>query len=482
MNGRVASKGVAWSAVERFSTLGIQFVLNIIIARILSPTDYGIIGMLAIFLSISQCLIDSGFTNALIQSKERKSNDYGTVFIFNLIISVVLYLILFVCAPAISRFYNMEILTPVLRVVGLNLIITALSNVQKTIFTINIDFKTQSFVSIPSAVISGVIGLIMAYSGFGVWSLVAQTLSNGFLTTVLFWILSKDRFRIVFDMNSFKRLGGFGIKLLLSSLLHTVYSNLYGLFIGKKYSAQDLGYYSRANQFAVFPANTFSSIISRVSYPLLCQSQSDKNELSRVYTNFIKSSCFIAFPMMIGLSVLSKPLIIVILTEKWLPVAPLMFILALDGLFQPITSTNLDLLQAVGRSDLFLRLEIIKKSISVGILLLTINFGLIWICIGKFIYSIIALLINMYYTVDIINKSYFEQIRDWFPNLIVAVLMGVIIFVSVYFVTSPLLQLLIGFVIGVVAYYLLATLFRIDSKDKFLFMAKRFVNNKKAEA
>lgn len=477
MDGAKATKGVAWSAIERFVTLGIQFVLNIIIARILSPSDYGLIGMLAIFLSISQCLIDSGFTNALIQTKERTEKDYGTVFIFNLAISITLYLILFFCAPAISRFYNQEILTQVLRVVGLILIITALSNVQRTIFTIKVDFKTQTFVSIPSAVASGAVGVVMAYSGFGVWSLVSQTLTNGMLTTILFWLLTKERFRIVFDMASFKRLGGFGVKLMLSSLLHTAYANLYGLFIGKKYSAQDLGYFSRADQFAVFPATTLTAIITRVSYPMLCQSQSDKIELSRIYTNFIKSSCFVVFPLMIGLCVLSKPLILVLLTEKWLPVVSLMSILALDGLFGPITGINLNLLQAVGRSDLFLRLEIIKKSISVGILLLTINFGLIWICVGRFIYCIIALLVNMYYTVDIIDKSYIEQIKDWFPNLLVAILMGLIIAVSVYFVSAPDLQLLIGGVVGVISYYILASCFRLDSKEKFLLVAKRFIKH-----
>lgn len=475
MNGKVATIGVAWSAIERISTIGIQFVLSIIIARILSPSDYGLIGMLTIFLSISQCLVDSGFTNALIQAKERSEKDYGTVFIFNLAISVTLYLVLFSCAPAISRFYNQEILTYILRVVGLTLIISALSNVQRTIYEIKIDFKTQSFITIPSAILSGSVGVVMAYLGFGVWALVAQTLTNGLITTVLFWILSKERFCIVFDITSFKRLGGFGVKLMFSSLLHTAYSNIYGLFIGKMYSAKDLGYYSRADQFAVFPANTIRTIISRVSYPLLCQSQSDKTELNYVYSNFIKSSCFIIFPLMIGLSVLSKPLIIFLLTEKWLSVAPLISILALNGLSTTIVGINLDLLVAVGRSDLFLRLEIVKKSISIGILLLTINYGLFWICMGRFVYSIIALVINMYYTVDILDKSYIRQIMDWLPNLLVSILMGILVFASVYFIASPSLQLIIGSIVGAIAYYFLASLFRIEAKAKFFDLVKSYI-------
>lgn len=468
MDNTKAKKGVAWSAVERISTIGIQFVLNIIIARILSPSDYGIIGMLAIFLSISQCLIDSGFTNALIQTKDRKDEDFGTVFLFNLAISIVLYLILFACAPAISRFYNLEILTIVLRVVGLNLIIAALSNVQRTILTINVDFKTQSLVSIPSAIISGIVGIILAYEGFGVWALVAQTLTNNLCLTILFWVLSRERFKLVFDILSFKRLGGFGVKLMFSSLINTAYNNLYALFIGKKYSADNLGYYTRADQFAVFPATTLTDIISRVSYPLLCKSQSDKEELSRVYTSFIKNSCFIIFPIMIGLCVLSKPLIIVILTEKWLPAAILMSVLALDGLFAPITRINLNLLQAVGRSDLFLNLEILKKTISIGILLFTLKYGLFWICFGRFIYSIIALLINMYYTVDIIGKSYFQQFKDWLPTLFSAIIMGVGVYLSTYLTSSPVLQLLVGFSVGVLIYTGMAFLLKLEAKDTII--------------
>ncbi len=468
MDNTKAKKGVAWSAVERISTIGIQFVLNIIIARILSPSDYGIIGMLAIFLSISQCLIDSGFTNALIQTKDRKDEDFGTVFLFNLAISIVLYLILFACAPAISRFYNLEILTIVLRVVGLNLIIAALSNVQRTILTINVDFKTQSLVSIPSAIISGIVGIILAYEGFGVWALVAQTLTNNICLTILFWVLSRERFKLVFDILSFKRLGGFGVKLMFSSLINTAYNNLYALFIGKRYSADNLGYYTRADQFAVFPATTLTDIISRVSYPLLCKSQSDKEELSRVYTSFIKYSCFIIFPIMIGLCVLSKPLIIVILTEKWLPAAILMSVLALDGLFAPITRINLNLLQAVGRSDLFLNLEIIKKTISIGILLFTLKYGLFWICFGRFIYSIIALLINMYYTVDIIGKSYFQQFKDWLPTLFSSIVMGVGVYFSIYLTSSPVLQLLIGLFVGVLIYTGMAFLLKLEAKDTII--------------
>ena len=476
--GTKAAKGVAWSAVERISTIGIQFVLNIIIARILSPSDYGVIGMLAIFLSISQCLIDSGFSSALIQRKDRNEKDYGTVFLFNLGISVALYGILYLSAPLIARFYNLAILEQVLRVVGLIVIISALSNVQKTILTINVDFKTQSFVSISGAVVSGITGIILAYKGFGVWSLVAQTLVNGVVSTVLFWILSKSKFRITFNTDSFRRLGSFGVKLMFSNLLNTVYENLYALFIGKKYSAQDLGYFSRADQFAVFPPKTFTEIINRVSYPILCQHQDNKEELSLVYTKFITLSCYITFPLMIGISVLAKPIIVVVLTEKWLPAAIMMSILALDGLWSPITKINLSLLQAVGRSDLFLRLEIIKKVVAVIILLITIQFGLLWVCIGRFVYSIIAMLINMYYTVDIIGKSYFQQISDWFMILVTALFMGGVILASTHFIQGSLLQIVVGVIAGVMSYFVLSKFFHLEEMKKTVEIFSNITKNR----
>lgn len=469
------TRSVIWSAVERFSTIGIQFILNIIIARILSPTDYGIIGMLTIFLSICQCLIDSGFSSALIQSRNRHKNDFGTVFIFNVVISISLYLFLFISAPAISRFYQQDILVGILRVVGLNLIVSSLSNVQRAILTINIDFRTQSLVTIPSALISGVLGIFMAHRGFGVWALVAQTLTNGVVLTILFWVLSKQRFRIVFDISSFKRLGGFGIKLMLSGLLNTAYTNLYGLFIGKKYDADSLGYYTRAEQFSIFPATILTDVVTRVAFPRFCNNQGDINELAREYTLFIKNSCFIIFPLMIWIAILSKPIVVILLTDKWISASILMSVLALDCIFAPVARINLQLLQAVGRSDLFLKLEIIKKTVSITILLITVNHGLIWICIGRLFYSIIALLVNMYYSVDIIGKSYWSQIQDWLPNFLVALIMGGIVFLSTYWISSSFLQILVGAMIGILSYFKLASLFRLEARYTTINFLKKII-------
>ena len=456
--------GVIWSAVERFSTMGIQFILNIIIARILAPSDFGVIGMLAVFLSICQCLIDGGFSSALIQTNRRTDKDYGTVFLFNIAISIFLYGVLFISSSGISRFYNLPILEPVLKVIGINIIIGSLANVQRAILTINVDFRTQSLVSITGALLSGGIGIYLAYIGYGVWALVAQTLINGAVQSGLLWILSKDKFKICFDEDSFKRLGGFGVKLMLASLLHTVYENLYSLFIGKRFNSQELGYYSRADQFGVFSASTLAIVIGRVAYPVLSQKQDDKSELRKLYTKFIKVSTFIVFPIMILLSALSKQVVLTLLTEKWLPIVPLLMVLAIEGMCAPLNKINLSLLQAVGRSDLFLRLEIIKKTIAVCILLFSIRYGVFWVCIGRLFYSVLATLINMYFTVRIIDKSYYEQVKDWMPNFLSSLIVGIGAFFMANAISNAFVSLLLTLVCGVCLYLLLS---RIMSNDVY---------------
>lgn len=457
------SKGIIWSGVERLSSQFIQFILNIIIARILSPEDYGMIGMLTIFLQICQCLIDGGFSNALIQKTNRTDIDYGTVFSFNITISVLLYLFLFAASPYIASFYGIAQLSSLLRVLGINLIVISLFTVQKTILTINVDFKKQSYASITSGIISGIIGIAAAYNGFGVWSLVIQTLVNSIITCVIFWIISiyNVNIRFCFSKKSFYELGGYGVKLMSASLLHTIYINLYSLVIGKVYSANELGFYTRADQFVSYASSNISSIISRVSFPVLCQKRDIKSNLAISYEQFIKFSCFVIFPIMIFMAFLSKPIIIVLLTHKWLATAPFLVILCIDGLWSPINNINLSLLQAVGRSDLFLRLEIYKKIIAVIILFITLPFGIKAICFGRVFYGLLALVINMRYTQNIINKSVLSQFSCWIKILLIALLSGLCVYCIKIFIISPLLQLTVGLTVGFAIYLILIKTFNI---------------------
>lgn len=382
--------GVLWSAIERFSLQGVQFIINLLMARLLLPSDYGMIGMLAVFLQISQTFIDSGFSDALVQKKDRTETDLSTVFYFNIVISVLLYLLLFIGTPFIAQFYHMPELTLVTRIVMLNLIFSSFAAVPKIILVIKIDFKTQSKISLISAVVSGGIGITMAYKGYGVWSLVFQSLLNVLLITFLSFYYINWRPLKTFSKDSFQNLFSFGSKLLFSRLIHALYYNLYAIVIGRRYSSAELGYYTRAEQFAIFPSGNMNAIISRVTFPILSSIQDDDERLASAYRKYIKLASFLIFPLMIGLAVLAKPLIILLLTEKWIMTVVLLQILCFDWMFDHLSIINLNLLYVKGRSDWAFRLEIIKKTIATLILLLSIPFGIEGMCWGRVLYSLIA--------------------------------------------------------------------------------------------
>jgi len=392
---RKTVSGVMWSAIERFSLQGVQFVMQLVMARLLLPSDYGMIAMLTIFLQIAQAFIDSGFTNALIQKKDRTEVDYSTVFYFNIIIALLFYCILFVSAPLIAKFYNMPDLILVMRVMALSLIILSFSAVHKTKLTIEINFKIQSKITLIAAGISGIIGVGIAYLGYGVWALVYQSILNAMLTTILFNCFYRWKPLKTFSMKSFKRLFSFGSKLLVSGLIHTVYYNLYGIVIGKRFSAAELGYYTRAEQFAILPSYNLSAIITRVTFPILSSIQDDNERLASTYSRL---SSYLIFPLMVGLASLANPLVDLFLTEKWNGTVALLQILCFDWMFDHLSGINLNLLYVKGRSDLALRLEIIKKIIAITILLASIPLGIIGMCLGRVLYSLIATYANTYYT------------------------------------------------------------------------------------
>ena len=469
--------GVIWSAIERFSLQIIQFVINIIMARLLLPSDYGIIGMLAIFLQISQAFIDSGFAHALIQKKDRTETDYSTVFYFNIIIAFIFYVIIYFSAPLIAQFYNQPTLIPITRIIALNLIFSSFSAIHNTILTIRIDFKTQSKASLTAAIISGTLGITMAYLGFGVWALVFQSLLNSFLITLLLFFLLKWKPQFIFSFSSFKRLFSFGSRLLISGMIHTIYRNLYTIIIGRRFSATDLGFYTRAEQFAIFPSSNLNAIISRVTYPILSSIQDDDQRLSNAYRKYIQLASFIIFPLMVGLAALANPIINILLTDKWIGVVLLLQILCLDWMFDHITSINLNLLWVKGRSDLSLKLEFIKKTIAIIILFLSIPWGVEGMCWGRVFYSLIATYLNTTYTKKLISLSFSQQIKDITPSLVLAFLMGGCIYCLNSFIPSFILQLICGFILGVIFYLSLAYLFKIQSFNDILCLIKKNKSN-----
>jgi len=453
--------GVAWSSLERFSVQGIQFVIQIVMARILMPEDYGVIAMLAIFLAVFQSFIDSGFSSALVQKNDRSEVDYATVFYFNIGISIILFLALFFSAPLIAGFYETPILTSVTKIIALNLLINAFGVVPRAKLTILIDFKTQAKASLIAVLISGAIGIWMAYNGYGIWSLVFQSLLNNGINTLLLWMLSKWWPLWTFSIISFKRLFSFGSKLLLSGLLETVYRNLYTLIIGKKFTSQDLGYYSRADQFAQFPSVNFTGIIGRVVFPVMCEVQQDEEQLRTIFYKFLRVSTFIIFPLMFGLAALSEPFIRLVLTEKWMGVVILLQTLCFAYMWYPVHSLNLTLLQAKGRSDLFLRLEIIKKIVGIITLIATIPFGVTVMCVGLICSSVVCLFINACYTKKYLAVGLFQQLKPMFPSLLLSGSMGMFIFFLTQFNISDSFTLVVGVSVGCLYYVGIAALFKI---------------------
>ena len=430
-------KGTLWSSVERFSVQAVQFVVMIFMARILTPSDYGIVGMVTVFIAVSQSLVDSGFSQALIRKQDRTQTDNSTVFYFNIAVGIILYFVLFFCAKPIARFYNEPLLVPITRVIAISLPLTSLVVVQRANLTINIDFKTQAKATLISALCSGAVGLSMAYTGWGVWAIVWAQVTTSFVNMVLLWYFAHWRPTLQYSWQSFRIMFSFGSKLLASGLINTLYTNIYQIVIGKIFKASDLGYYTRAQQFSYFASTNVTGILQRVTYPVLCTIQDNDSRLQDVYRRILKISAFIIFPLMTGMSGVAEPMVISILTKKWAYAATLLPPICLAGMWYPIHAINLNLLQVKGRSDLFLKLEIWKKIIGIGIICGTIPLGLYWMCWGSVLSSLIALAINTHYTGKLINLGFLKQIKDLSPTLALSLVMGVASWAIVTFIPMP---------------------------------------------
>lgn len=452
-------KGLAWSMIERFATQGVQFLFSIILARLLSPNDYGIIAMPLVFLAIAQCFIDSGFSTALIRKPQLSDEDLSTAFYFNIGVGIICYLVLFCTSPLIADFYKTPILDKLLKVTALATLFNPLCAVQQAILTKEINFKTQAVVSLSGAFFSGIIGLVFAYNGFGVWALVFQQVGGYLIRTILLWILCKWMPKLLWSWESFHYLWGFGSKMLGSGLLETIYNNIYPIVIGKYFSAQDLGNYTRAQQFSALPSSNVTGVLQRVTFPVLSYIQNEDDRLAINYRKILKLSAFLIFPMMLMLSAIADPLIRVLLTDKWRGCVILLQIICLQMMWYPIHAINLNLLTVKGRSDLFLRLEIFKKIVGVSILCVSIPNGIIWMVSGGVLSSLIALIINTYYTGKLIKVGFFVQMKDLIPIVVISIIMWIFIHVSILLIVDASLQLLVGIMSGLSIYLVLAKYF-----------------------
>ncbi len=464
-------KGTFWSSVEKLSFLGIQFVLQVILARLLTPYDYGIVGILAVFITIAGSFIDCGFTSALIQNQKRTETDFSTAFYFNFIASLLCYVILFFIAPYIALFYKLPILTSVTRVLTLVLPISAISAVNRTKLQIKIDFKTQAKATLTSITLSGLIGIILAYKGFGVWALVAQMVLNSVFNTVFLFLLVKWFPKEKFSFVSFKKMYDFGIKILLAKLIDVFYFNMYPLIIGKFFSPAILGFYSRGHQFASIPNRLATDILSRVTFPVFSKVQDDLNILFSIYRKYLRIISSLYAPIVLLLCALAKPTIIVLLGEKWMGAIVIMQILCIACSFDCVTNVNLSLLYVKGYTNIVLKLNVIKKIIAFIILFISLRWGILGLCWGQVVYAQIAIFLNTYYTKKILGLSYFIQMKDIIPIYFIATISALCAYIITFFSINNLLQLIIAIPLATIVYILLAysCKFEIVTEAKILF-------------
>ena len=451
-----AIHGVGWSFIDNIASSGITFLVGLVLARLLTPKEYGIMAMIAVFIAVSNSIIDSGFSNALIRKTRIERVDYNTVFYFNLTVSILIYTLLYLAAPAISVFFKESVLVEIIRILGLVLIINAFSVIPRTQFVRDVNFKTQTKVSLISSISSGVFGIGMALGGMGVWSLVGQQLSRQFLNTLFLWIYSKWYPVWEFSRKSFKELFEFGSKLLLSGLLDTIYKNIYYIIIGRFYTSAQLGQYTRADQFNMIFSSNLTSVVQRVSYPVLSSIQEEPERLREAYQKVIKITMLITFACMLGLAAVAKPLILILIGEKWLPAVYFLQIICFSGMLYPLHAINLNILQVKGRSDLFLKLEIIKKIIAVGPIVMGIIYGIECMLWGGVLISFIAYFLNSYYSANLINYPTSEQIKDILPtfltSFVVAVFMWSVSFLNISVYALLPIQILVGILLALFIY------------------------------
>ncbi len=458
------SRGMVWSFVERFSSQGISFIVGIIIARLVAPEMYGLIALITVFISFAQVFIDSGFGSALIQRQNRTEVDYNTVFIFNMVISITLYIVFFFAAPLISAFYEEPRLTLLTRFVALNFVISSLCIVQRTRLNIALDFKTQAKATVIATIISGIAGIVLAYDGFEVWALVAQQLVFQSINAVLLIRFSHWLPKFQFSWVSFKSMFSFGSKLLINSLITNLYINIANLVIGKHYSPTTLAFYNRGFTLSQLPSVNIEAVLQRIIYPITCEVQDAHERLIQTYKKYLHLSHFIILPILTLLCVLSAPLISVLLTDKWLPAAEYVSLFCVNFMVYAWTDQTGSVTNAVGRSDLNLKGTFIKRPIAFAALFVALGISVRAVCYATIFASLFELLVNMYFTKKAVQITFLDQIKSQWDVLVVNILTGLIVYLVSLLFEIAILRLSVGVVIGFVAYICLTLLFRLEER------------------
>lgn len=473
-----AVSGATWKLIEISVAHIMTFVVELYLARKLAPSDYGLVGMLAIFFALAGVLVDSGFSSALIQRQNRTREDFSTVFVFNIVASISIYLLFVVLAPSIAAFYNAPLLKTIIYVSALSFIIRGFTSIHFAKLNIDLRFSTLSKIHLVGHFVAGITGVLLAYFGFGIWALVFQGIASSLITGVVVWICSGLKPSIAFSTKSFKRLFSYGGNMLGSGLINVVYGNLYTLVIGKGFSPAAVGFYNRANGYSSMPSNIVTDIALRVNFPILVKLQDDNERLISAYEKLLKVPFFVLYPILVGIIVCAEPLITVMIGEKWLPCVPYMQILCVGYMFYPLNGFNMNILYAKGRTDISFKLEFIKKPIGLLLLFASLPFGIIWMMVGKALYSVIVYFINCYYTNKIVGYGLVRQVKILMPMIVNSLLMGAIVFLCMSFVSCPAIKLLVGIPVGMVSYYLMAFIRKDDSLSEIMNIVKNKVFGK----
>ncbi|MDQ1161010.1 teichuronic acid exporter [Chryseobacterium sp. SORGH_AS 447] len=460
-----AIKGAIWTYIQQFGTQIVNFVVSIFLARMLIPEEFGLIGMIAIFMGIGNTLFDGGMTSSLIRSDNLENSDYSTVFIFNLVVSIGVYCIVFFSAPLIAEFYKQPSLTKITRFYCLSFIFSSFGSVQNTMLTKTMNFKKQALLSVPAIVLGSTVALVMAKQGYGVWSLVGLTLVNTFVLSCFLWITSSWKPTLVFSLVKFKKHFKYGYKLTLSGILDIVFTNIYQIVIGRFFTPTTVGYYTRANQLMMMPIGNISTALNKVAFPIFAQLQNDEMRLRDAYKRIMLLVLYIINPITVLMLVLAEPITVLLFTKKWLPMVPIFQVICLSGLLYPLHLYNLLILQVKGRSDLFLRLEIIKKVLLTIIIIISFYYGLYGLLWGQLFFSIIALFINTYFAGKMIGYSTQNQLLDMLPLYILITFVGSTIYlIDTYIFNNftDIIRLALSLVSGLTLYVGLSYLFKVS--------------------
>lgn len=476
MENRKVASNFLWRFAERTGAQFVQFVVSIVLARILAPSDYGTIALMNVFINILGVFVTCGLASALIQKKNADDIDFSTVFYAQIVFCAVIYLLLFVSAPYIALYYEIPEMSAMIRVLGLTLAISAVKNVQSAYVSRNMMFKRFFFATLGGTIGAAFLGIWMALRGYGAWALIAQSLFNHTIDTIILWITVKWRPKKNFSFSRLKGLFGFSWKLLVSSLLDRVYNNLRSLIIGKKYSSEDLAFYNKGRNFPSLVIENVNASIDSVLFPTMSAAQNDRERVKAMTRRAMKTSVYVIAPLMMGLAACSMPLVRMLLTEKWLPCVPFQIIFCITFIFYPLHTANLNAIKAMGRSDLFLKLEIIKKIVGLAVLFISMWFGVMAMAYSLLLTSVLSQIINSWPNKKLLNYGFLEQAKDILPGILLAVVMGLCIHPIQWLGLPDIVTLLIQVPLGAVIYIGASALLKLESFTYLWGMVKPFIS------